>query len=229
MVTLQNKYSFYQEKILPQVIKGLGAIQWFTIDELQFEDSSDIWKYPSADKAVEEGKKNRLKLADEILVDGIYWPFIVRMSNGKPQVLEGGHRITALKERHIVDPITRKFMCILINDRYIKNNKIDRRTKLPIPLDVPAPIGSFFSDSVKDLKASIQAMGFTRIDDDFIMTLVTYAKECLGRQTDFVRYIRNDIYDYNQSNEENFKGSTIFNDYNASKEWTEKKGLVFRA
>lgn len=113
-----------------------NKMKWLNINDLNIENI-DIKNWKGLKSLDPFLKKHNIKsLGEDILKNGMYWPFIVYLKNNKYYVAEGYHRYQALKSMNV----NLKIQCIIEDQQCIfkdnVNNSCDYSEEIYIPKNI---------------------------------------------------------------------------------------------
>lgn len=115
-------YNQYLFNIYQLLINTNYTFQFLSLDDMILLEENVNNPLLRSDLFLENFSKDKIKLANDILSKGTYWPFIMTNNN---EIVEGSHRLYSLKYfNKFYKKITSKYLCIKMPwDLNAYNNK----------------------------------------------------------------------------------------------------------
>lgn len=190
------------------------SFEWVKLKNIPHTEPND-WGV-LGDKFLKDSELNKLKLAEDIIENGTYWPLYARHNKKGGIVLRDGlHRASSLKEAEKLGLLSgeKKFLLIFRDTRPFKDYKA--KFKIASPHIVSELFFAFFINYYKN-EISQEKIPYISKDK-----LLIYKEEDTGDAAMVMMsvLIRNAIFEYNQNSDVNFKGSPIVNKEEVFYEW----------
>lgn len=204
--------SFYEGYIynLKKLYKNLKWVHLDDIESMKYSEWSVI-----GDQFLKN--LNHIELAKDIIKNGTYWPLITKKENNKIILTDGVHRLYALKEAQKNGMWDKnKKVLIYVHPEQTQKEKIIY--KVPSPLTMKSYVLGLFMFFYKGI---IKNKEKKYIDENNFFLEVEESESILFLNI-YSLLLRNAFFQYNQENNDNFKGSLFVNDESFFKKWREE-------
>lgn len=188
--------------------------RWVKLDDIEKREVKS-W-HIIGDKFLKDTKRDRMKLAEDLIENGTYWPIYLSEKIGLEYPIKDGlHRVWSLQQaqkKGIVGP-DKKVLAVIRKTTDRKPEK--KRYKLPSPLSISSTmLGIYFANYRGILKS--KNMNYTDSSK-----LLIFDENQMGETPTLIYslLLRNAIFEYNQSSDTKFKGAKVINDEEAFYKW----------
>jgi hypothetical protein len=186
-----NFYNDYCEFNLPRYPY---EVVWLHPSEIKLWGTINNWHLLKMfDPILEEMKNNKEKFGIDILENGMYWPFMIRIEDGEYICTDGNHRLEGIK---ILDekgkwPKDRKLMCFIQSktlfdcsyaarwDKSIRNTPAPTLVGNPITMHIPEKVIldiNQFNDALPNNTKVIGTSNFQSIGDGIVEVNELYSE-----------------------------------------------------
>lgn len=204
----------FYEAYLENLRKSPMDLRWVRLRDIEKRPARS-W-HVIGDKFLENSKEDNMSLARDIIENGTYWPvYLGEKVDGIHPVKDGLHRVNVLQtaqEEGLMGQ-DEKILAVIRGSKAKKKRK--ELYKIPSPLSISYVLLGLY---IRYYKKAARSKPIPYTDNT---KLFVYHEDDYGEIPTMMYslLLRNAIFEYNQNNDEKFKGAKVINDEEAYNLW----------